>query len=150
MNSSAVRLLQAALWSFCAFHVIVGVGLNVSGDFPKAMAAWYGATSVNWDEQFVYTLKPLGAFMLVLGALAGVAALNPLKHREIAYAFAGLFILRALQRLAFGEEVAAFGIPPERNMANMAFFLLLGLAVLGLLRCAEGQTRGTPPNAAAA
>jgi len=149
MNSGAYRLLQGCLWSFCAFHVIVGIGLNVSAEFPRVMAAWYGATAVDWGERFVYALKPLGVFMFVLGGLAAVAALNPLKHREIAYAFAGLFVLRALQRLVFREEIANFGIPPERNTANMIFFLLMGVSFFCLHRYVERRAAETPATASA-
>jgi ribose/xylose/arabinose/galactoside ABC-type transport system permease subunit len=139
MKSGAYRVLQGMLWSFCAFHVIVGLGLNLSGDLPKAMAVWYGATAVNWSGQFLYALKALGAFMFVLGTLAAVAALDPLRHREIAYAFAALFIFRGLQRLVFGGEIINFGIPPERNTFNMVFFFALGVSLFVLHRYVENQ-----------
>ena len=29
MNSKAVGILKAFLWFICAFHIVVGVGLNV-------------------------------------------------------------------------------------------------------------------------
>jgi hypothetical protein len=82
----------------CAYHLIVGIGLNVSAPgFLQVMAAYYGA-QVDWTPQFLYILKPLGAYMLVMGGLAAVAALNPLANRHVVYGFAALFILRALQR----------------------------------------------------
>jgi hypothetical protein len=80
--------------------VIVGLGLNFFPQMPKIMADYYGAT-VDWTPQFLYILKPLGAFMLVLGMLAGFAALNPLAHKTIIYGFAILFSVRALQRPLF-------------------------------------------------
>lgn len=133
MKLSSYRLLQFLLWSICAYHLGVGFGLNVSAPgFLQFMAAYYGA-QVDWTAQFLYILKPLGAYMLVMGGLAAAAALKPLANRAIVYGFAALFILRALQRVIFaGELIDAFGIPPARNIGNVIFFLGLAAVLLGL------------------
>lgn len=132
MNRS-MWVLRVFLALICAFHVIVGLGVNVWPEFPKLMAGYYGAAEVDWTPQFVYMLRPLGAFMFVLGLLAAVAAMNPLKHRAICYGFSVLFFLRALQRIVFQADIeTAFGIGPVRNYVNAAFFLGMALALLGL------------------
>jgi hypothetical protein len=106
------------------------------------MASFYGA-QVDWTPQFVYILKPLGAFMFVFGLLAAVAALNPLRHRPIVYAFVSLFVIRSLQRLVFGQEVYnAFAITPARNLGNMVLFLLLAASLLGIYRHVEKAQPG--------
>lgn len=133
MKVNSYRLLQFLLWCICAYHLIVAVGLNISAPgFLQLMATYYGA-QVDWTPQFLYILKPLGAYMLVMGGLAAVAARNPLTNRHIVYAFAALFILRALQRVLFaGELIGAFSIPPARNVGNVVFFLALAAVLLGL------------------
>lgn len=137
MKTGSYSLLQGILWFVCAAHIAIGVGLNVSSVIPRVMADIYGA-QVEWTPQFVYIVKPLGAFMLVLGVLAAVAARNPLKYAAITYGFSALFILRALQRLVFREEIfAAFRIAPGRNLVNMAFFFVLGLCLYTLHRHVE-------------
>jgi hypothetical protein len=140
MKPISFRLLQVLLGSIAAFHTVIGLGLNTSPAFARFMAEWYGATEVNWNEKSLYIVRPLGAFMFVLGGLAAVAALNPSRHRAIIYAFASLFILRSLQRLAFREEIFSFGIPPERNLINMFFFLTLAILLLVLHRYTEKQS----------
>jgi len=42
MNPKALQVLKLFMWGVCAFHVIVGIGLNVSPAFPQAMAGYYG------------------------------------------------------------------------------------------------------------
>lgn len=145
--SSGMWILRVFLVLICAFHVIVGVGLNVSPEFPKSMATYYGAAEVDWTPQFVYILRPLGAFMLVLGLLAAVAVGDPLKHRAICYGFAALFIIRGLQRLVFQADIqAAFGIGPGRNLANMIFFVGMGTVLLVLHCYVAAQNRKKPSN----
>ena len=137
MNSRIMGVLQGFLWFICAFHVIVGVGLNVSPAFPQAMAGYYGA-QVNWTPELLYLVKPIGAFMLALGVMAGAAARNPLGHRSIVYGFVVLFVLRGLQRLIAQEEIAtALSIDSGRNLGNAAFFLLMAAALVWLFRAAS-------------
>jgi len=141
MQSKLVSVLQAFLWFICAFHVIVGLGLNVSSAFPQVMADYYGA-EVNWTPELLYLVKPIGAFMLALGVMAGAAARSPLSHRSIVYGFVVLFTLRGLQRLVFqGEIVSALGIDSGRNTVNAVFFLLMAAALVWLFRAA-GKSPG--------
>ena len=137
MNPKALQVLKLFMWGVCAFHVIVGIGLNVSPAFPKAMAEYYGAT-VAWTPEFLYIIKPLGAFMLVMGVLAAVAATDPLKNTPIIYGFVLLFVLRTLQRVIHqGELFYIFGITTRHNVGNMVFFAGLALSLYLLLRAAR-------------
>ncbi len=132
MNSKTMGALQVFLWIVCAFHVIVGLGLNVSSDFPQAMANYYGA-ELSFTPALLYILKPVGAFMLVVGVMAGFAARDPLGNRAVVYGLILLFAVRGLQRIVFQEEIAnAVAIATSRNLGNAAFFLLLAVC-LGVL-----------------
>jgi hypothetical protein len=133
----AISALQYLMWFICAFHLLVGVSLNVPVIPLDVIARYYGA-SVDWTPQFVYILKPLGAFMFVLGGLAAAAALKPLYHKAIVYGFVALFSLRALQRLIFQQEVeAAFSIPSARNLGAMTLFFALAAVLFAVFRAAE-------------
>ena len=148
MQGTSFRALQAFLWMICAFHVIVGVGLNLSSAIPAGMASYYGA-EVNWTPQFVYILKPLGAFMFVLGILAAVAARNPLGNKMVVYGLVTLFVIRALQRVVFGGEIyAAFAIAPGRNIGNAVFFVALAVALFTLYRFVARSEVAPEPAAA--
>ncbi len=134
MNDKSLPLLKAFLWMICAFHVIVGIGISHSPAFTSMMARYYGA-QVDWTPQFVYILKPLGAFMLVMGILAAAAARNPLNHRMVIHGFSILFAIRATQRLVFGSDIhQAFSVDPSHNLASMALFYAMA-ASLFLLHC---------------
>lgn len=133
MKPKALLGLQIVMWMVCAFHVITGVGLNLSSDFVDTAAKMYGAEVTEWSPQFLYILRPLGLFMLALGVLAGAAALKPLQHRTTIYAFAGIFVVRACHRIIFGQEISdVFGIASSRNMGNMVFFFALAAVVIVL------------------
>ena len=142
MNNSSPKsrvtlILQLTLWFICAFHLVVGTGLVFSGGFVETAAKLYGAEQTQWDGQFLYILRPLGVFMVALSIFAAAAAKSPETHRLTIYVFAGIFFVRALQRVMFGEELSQlFGIDSGRNTANMVFFFVFGgfLIAMDLLR----------------
>lgn len=145
MGTTSFKLLQALLWLVCAAHVLIGVSLNISGALTEVVASLYGA-QVEWTPQFVYILRPLGVFMLVLGLLAAVAARDPLGNKEIVYGFCLIFVLRSLQRLVFLDDIReAFAIGPSRNILMSAFFVLLAAAIFFLFR--QESRRGVAASA---
>ena len=145
-------LLKFLLWMVAAMHLVVGGGLMIAPGFAHFMVQVYGA-QVDWTPEFAYILRPLGAFMFVLGLLAAAAGRHPGRHRFITHSLAVLFALRALQRLLLAEQVQeAFGISASRNAANMLFFTFLAgaLAVVDLwanrqVRSTNRQTSDVPP-----
>ena len=134
----------------CAFHVLVGLSLNVD----LGLKEWVGSSlynaQVDWsDGQFNYIMKPLGAFMIALGVMAAMAARNPLGHRSIIIGFAVLFTMRGLQRLLYMREIeSVFAIPSSRSMVQMVVMLVLALGLVLLLRAASGGTGRPAPTAA--
>lgn len=130
--TTTLNLLKAVLWSVCAFHLIVGVGLNLSASMAPWMAQMYGA-EVNWNPELGYIIKPLGAFMIALGVAAAGAAIDPVKYRLVTYSFVTLFVLRAMQRFIFAQEIQdTFAISGARNLGNMVFFLALAATLIVL------------------
>ena len=138
MNDSAPKsktsmVLQLTLWFICAFHLFTGAGLIFSEGFVETAAKMYGAEQAEWNGQFLYILRPLGVFMVALSVFAAAAAKSPAKYRLTIYVFAGIFFLRALQRILFGEEITQlFGIDSGRNTANMVFFFVFGGFLIAL------------------
>jgi hypothetical protein len=134
MPSTALRALKAYLWFIAAFHLFVGLSVNLSTPFTRAIAAAYGAT-VDWTPQFVYILRPLGAFMIVLGVLAAAAARDPRRYEAVVLGFVLLFAIRALHRLAFGAVLtSAFGIDSSRNTLNLVVFAVQAIVLFMLWR----------------
>jgi hypothetical protein len=150
MKNVQLRLLQAMLWFASLSHIIIGGGIMISPEFQRAMAGVYGA-EVDWTGQFIYILRPLGAFMLVLGLLLAAAALDPWKHRLIVYGLCGVLFLRVLQRIALREDIQnAFHIGTAQDLGMAGFFLVEAIAILVLLHRAgkatgEVKTGSSPP-----
>ena len=137
MPSTASRLLRLYLWFIALFHLFVGLAVNLSDTFTRMIAAGYGAT-VDWTPQFVYILRPLGAFMIILGILAAVAARQPGRYPAVIMGFVILFAIRALHRLFYFDVLdSAFGISRSRSMVNMAVFALQAVVLLLLWRAAR-------------
>jgi hypothetical protein len=134
------QILKAYLWFIAAFHLVVGIAVNVSASLTQAIARGYGAT-VDWTPQFTYILHPLGAFMIALGVLAIAAARDPRRYSAVIGGFVLLFAIRALHRVVFGDAVtSAFGIAPSRNMINFAIFALQAVLLFVLWRAAMRDT----------
>lgn len=132
----AYRILKAYLWFIAAFHLLVGIAVNVSSSLTQAIARGYGAT-VDWTPQFTYILHPLGAFMIALGVMAIAAARDPRRYSAVVGGFVLLFAIRALHRVVFGDAITtALGISASRNMANMVLFALQAVVLFLLWRAA--------------
>ena len=143
MKRTCFVLLRLMLLGVCLAHLGIGLGINFCPDFPKILAPLYGVTQVEWSPQFLYILRPIGAYMVVMGLLAAVAMVDPRKHSAIIYGIALLLVLRGIQRIVFQADIMqAFGIEAFQNTINACFFAGLGV-VLFLLRLGAGNTADT-------
>ena len=132
----AYQILKGYLWFIAAFHLVVGLAVNVSSSLTQAIARGYGAT-VDWTPQFTYILHPLGAFMIALGVMAIAAARDPRRYSAVVGGFVLLFAIRALHRVVFGSAITdAFGISSSRNMINMVIFAAQAVLLFVLWRAA--------------
>jgi hypothetical protein len=138
-NNTALTLLKVALWITCAFHVIVGLSLNLDIGLKEWVGSGLYNAQVDWSQpQFVYILKPLGAFMFILGVMAAIAARNPLRNKLMVYGFVLLWLIRSLQRLIFwGEIQDAFAISAGSMISGTIFVFLSGVLLLVLLYFAD-------------
>jgi hypothetical protein len=137
MNRVPLRLLQALLAYACLSHIVIGGGVMLSPAFQQQMARLYGATA-ELHPQAVYLVRPLGAFMLVLGVMGLAAVRDPVRHRVLVYGFAAILLLRDVQRVLYQDEIRdTFGISPEWNLTVGAFFLALAVGLIVLLQLVE-------------
>lgn len=138
-NNTALTLLKIALWITCIFHVIVGLSLNLDIGLKEWVGSGLYNAQVDWSQpQFVYILRPLGAFMLILGVMAAIAARNPLHNKLMVYGFALLWLIRSSQRLIFwGEIQNAFAISSGSMISGTIFVFLSGVLLVVLLYFAD-------------
>jgi hypothetical protein len=139
MKFNSLALLKFFLWFSCVFHLVVGIGLNVSPAFPQVMAGYYGAV-VDFTPQFLYILKPLGAFMIMVGLVVMAAARDPLNNAAIVYSLVALLAIRGLQRFVFQESIVGdLAIEGARNTVNGAVFLALAATFAILFKLASND-----------
>ncbi len=137
MYSRTLIALKVVLWFVCLSHIVLGAAIMLSPDLQQKVAALYGA-KVDWTPQFVYILRALGAFMLVLGMVGLAAARNPLRYPFLVYGFAGLLLIRVVQRLMFQDDIEqAFAIDSSRTMITAMTFLALAIVLVVLLHSAR-------------
>ena len=143
MNTGVIKVLKVVLWFVCLSHIGLGASIMISGTLQQKAAGLYGA-QVDWQPQFVYILRPLGAFMLMLGVIGIAAARNPLRYSVIGYAFVVLLLIRVTQRVVFrGDIEQAFQIAQSRNLVNAGFFLLIAVVLAVLLHLAARREAPT-------
>jgi len=145
MNRAKLATLRSVLVLVAVSNVLIGIAANLgpdlAPDFLRIVARSYGVANLAMSPQLAYILKPLGAYMIALGALAFVASRNPVRHRVLVYGIAGLLGLRVLQRIIFGAEAqAAFGISGGRMLGQSLFFVVLALTLVVLLPRSTHQT----------
>jgi hypothetical protein len=139
---NANRVLQVLMGLVALAHLAVGVALNLGGqEMLESVADLYGAKVETWSPEFLYIVKPLGAFMFALGVIGAVAAFKPRKHLLVIYGFCILFFIRALQRLMFGQDLLdTFGIGSARNVVNAVFFAAYAVLMIVYARKVSGTT----------
>lgn len=95
------RVLKGLLWWLAIFHV----GLGLLGIFAKETAVFLAGRFFNFNleltPQMHWVLNPFAAYLLAFGVFMAIAALDPLKYRNIIYAGVGLLALRVIQRAVF-------------------------------------------------
>jgi hypothetical protein len=130
MNTRARIVLTVLMWLVALSHFAIGVALLG----PQAPREWIAAAycaEVAWDHQFTYILKPLGVFMIALGAVGVMAARRPLAHKPIVIIFILLLAARVVQRLIHTTDITeAFAISASRTYFNAAAFAMLSIALL--------------------
>jgi hypothetical protein len=84
--------------------------------------------------QLHHVIRIVGAFMVAIAVMAGLAVRDPVRNRAIVDGIGILQLLRAGQRVVFAAQIQdAFAMPSGRLSLQSAFFGALGLALL-LLR----------------
>jgi hypothetical protein len=79
-------------------------------------------------------LRIIGAYMITIGVMGGIAAREPQRHRPLIVAIAVLLFIRVVQRLAHtGEIQLAFGVSELRIWLQSAYFAALAGALLFLM-----------------
>lgn len=140
-------LLRGLLWIICLYHIAVGVLANMNDRGIVWVVEKITGSSITPDAQMRYLVKPFGVYVIVFGVLMGLAAWNPVKNRSIISVGVGLFIVRAVQRFVFANELETlFNITHQRNMigAGVVTLFALALLVLRLRLNADIKRHGLP------
>ena len=137
-------LIRSLLWFICAYHVAVGLLLNLSQTGVVWAARNLGGLTVNVSPELAYLVKPFGMYLIAFGIAMGVAAWNPVKNRAIITIGVVLIALRVIQRIVCAGEVQElFNVSAGRNMVSIVIVALFGVALAVLrIRLYLEMTRG--------
>ena len=144
----ALRALKGLLWLIAIHQFVVGALLLVTPELARMVVGWSGA-DMPLSDQFVFILKPLGAYMLMTGVIASGAARAQVPHPSIVSALAILLGLHVLYRVANFQLVqTTFGIPQGLLVAQILILSALALALTFLSRAAMRATGAVAGDAA--
>lgn len=141
---SARRLLRGLLWFIAIYQFAMGFLLLMPPQFSQLVVSWYGAT-VDWTPQFMFILKPLGAYMLMTGLIAAASARAEIPHPAITTSLAALFTINALYRiLRFDFVRSTFAIGTSLLATQVIVLLALAAALVWLSRSARESAATAP------
>ena len=145
MRNETTTVLRGLLGLVAVTNGLVGLlGVLPGVPISRVATAYYSA-SVAADPQVEHIAEMLGAYMLAIGVLAGIAAVDPRRYEWVSYVTAGLLLLRTVQRIAFYPvQQEVFGIEGSRYWLQTAIFAVVGLAVLVVALMDRRQRSMTP------
>lgn len=129
MNKEGV--LKLVLWAICIYHVVLGGGALLSPHVAEQIARSIFGITLHMSPEISYVVRVLGVYALAFGLLAGAAATNPTKHRDLLNLIVVLYALRIVVKLAFKDEaVMGLAYTPIRVFVEAALLAAFGLSVL--------------------
>ena len=127
--------LKLVLGLVCITHLLLGlVGFAAPPELIATVSqAFYGAT-ITVTPPLQHIIRILGAFMIAIGVLGGLALRNPIQSGPIIYGIVILLCLRVLQRIIFATEIHEyFQVSYTRLWIQSILFFVLAMSLL-LLR----------------
>ena len=124
------KILKFLLYVFSAYHIVLGlIGVLFVGnaELVKKMVAMVFNFNLTMDAQAIWMLKPIAAYMLIMGIIAFFAAQKPSAHKSIIYAIAVLVLIRSIQRIFFALQGNEFllNADPIRNIVVIVCYLFM-------------------------
>lgn len=130
-ETTRILVLRILLAVVCLAHLTLGLGIMIGPPrLLELFAQAYGVAQVPTAAEFLYLLKPLGAYMLTISFLAAAAFRAPLQNRIAVHAVILLLLVRIVQRLVFANEaIQTFGLTTSQLITQSVFFLVLALGL---------------------
>lgn len=129
MKQFSIRIVLGIV---CLYHLCTGLLMTLS----QSSAEWLGRIGFGLNEMpgaaAMPIIRMLGAYMLLAGVLLALVIWQPVRHRAVLSALAGLVVLRSLQRLIYADELAAsLGIAASRNRISITVLSVMAIALVG-------------------
>ena len=129
-----LRFVKALLWLVCATHLSMGLAGVCSPALGVEVARVFYGAHLESTPVAIHLLRIIGAYMITIGILGGIAARDPQKHRPFIFALAILLAIRVVQRLVHADEIHnTFGVSEVRIWVQSAYFAALSGALLYLM-----------------
>ncbi len=123
--------LNVLLVVVLAAHLVLGsIAYFASAETVSDWAGSAYGAEIEMNPESRHIVRILGAFMLTIAALSGMALADRGARRAIVGGIAILLALRVAQRLLFAEEIQRlFGLSPTRIWVQAGFFAILAVAL---------------------
>jgi hypothetical protein len=125
-------------------HLVLGLLANVASPeiLVKVTSAFYGAT-MDVTGQSHHMIRITGAFMIGIAVMAFLACRDPQRNQAVIPGIITVLVLRVIQRVVFAQEISGvFGVAAGRIWFQVAFFLIIAIALLVLRPKAASAERG--------
>lgn len=125
--------LKVVLAMICIYHVVLGLATFVSGDLTVKLAKTIFGLNLEMTPQMSYIVQLLGVYAIVFGVVAGMAALDPLKHPVLLNVIVLLYALRIMNKLlSMNQFQQAFGASMTKVWTDIVLLAAFGVAVVAL------------------
>jgi hypothetical protein len=129
-----LRALKALLWLVCTTHLGLGLAGMLSPAWATRMVQTFYGARLDLTPVLIHVLRIVGAYMVAIGVLGGLAARDPARHRAVVMTIAGMLLIRVLQRLMHAGEIeVTFGVSAGHLWFQSVYFAVLAGALVALL-----------------
>lgn len=123
--------LKIVLAMICIYHIALGLAAFASDDLTVQVAKGMFGLNLEMTPQLSYIVQLLGVYAIIFGVVAGMVALDPVKHQVLLNVVVILYGLRILNKfISMNQFEQAFGASMAKVWIDVVLLAAFGVAVL--------------------
>lgn len=132
MAEDSHKWLKGLLWFVAIYHISLGL----LGMFFKDSAVFMARNLFNFNltltPEMYWILNPFTSYLLIFGVFMALAAIDPIKYKNVIFIGVALFAVRIVQRIVFffaAPEGLISNMDPARNILVLVVVSAIGLSM---------------------